>query len=442
MAAATSSLAAVPPTAFLTLVPPRAGDAPPVIASAVGAVAASGVFAAGGIAPKPLSKFRSCVDAVFADGLVKFDEVLKRTTKAVVKPFKFMLPEWGNFSPHPKAALQSGLRNAVYAVFDGGERNRIFAGIDPDLGGAVATIEEVFPGQKLPANQMKLRAEAVKASLRGAFGENPELFARVLEFAQGFIVETHSHIGSRPYNEDRMFIRKNLWGAFDGHGGTNTVETANRDFPKRFPDNLQKTGGNAYAALQLTAYDVAWSVAKNVDASEAAVVHVDDDFQLHALTIGDCVVQIYRKIGGEIKCIPIGVHFDWYTNQEATRAKAAGADVVQSNPVSPLPCNLVAPNAQLGVPNSRALGELLYQQFDGKPLVLSRPNISFFPALEPGDIILIMTDGYEHLPRARQRIVEIINAKPACGVAKAIVEESAAQPESDNSSVVSIEVCG
>lgn len=211
--------------------------------------------------------------------------------------------------------------------------------------------------------------------------------------------------GKRPKMEDVALYKKiengTLIGVFDGHGGIEVARYAARKFPSIFSKNLCK-GHDPYEAYNLTFRELQKNIIVNKKwnciGSTAAISFIDKKNRVFTATLGDSEINIYRKINGEWKSIPLSCVRDWTHLKDAKRAAKAlsNPEIVDKWTNSKVKPRF--PSSFFGVNVSRSLGDAKFSVWPisneevQHPAVIQKPKITL-NYLKKGDILMAACDG-------------------------------------------------
>lgn len=342
-------------------------------------------------------------------------ESAKRSVDPKNKPGS--LP-WRPSATTKEKAIEKMLKNARKAI-----EEHIKKG--DDRFGTYASVEEALPSIE---------------AIRNPTASTPLVLEHVEYATQG---------PTRPTMEDAHFYAENdqgiITGIFDGHGGKGVAEFANEKFEKDFLKTLNEVDGNVHHALEKLIHEIHEEVKENYyneklelqkyyefikelvnkecpnDSEElkekfvqalryehimkmrfisgaTAVISVIDKktHLIYTATLGDCEANIYRKINGELKSIPLSPVRDWSCEKEALRASIyTGRDEIAKDWLTQDPKRIRFPKKgdPLGDTNvSRAIGDIRFTGTDEKPGLIHKPKITV-NLWELEDTLILACDG-------------------------------------------------
>lgn len=209
--------------------------------------------------------------------------------------------------------------------------------------------------------------------------------------------------GPRAAMEDAHFFQEMeqgvIVGVLDGHGGGQVSKFASKEFQKRFSEVFSETQGNVRQTFELLIDEIHKKVAKhaawNNVGSTAVICYIDKQNHLiYTATLGDSEANIYRKMEGELKSIPLSCVRDWSSKKDAQRA-AVSLEIPQiatewPNAENPKRLRYPAPNYGLNV--SRSIGDFYYTGSEEMPGVIHKPKITV-NQLQAGDMLILACDG-------------------------------------------------
>lgn len=223
-------------------------------------------------------------------------------------------------------------------------------------------------------------------------------------------------IGLRDNMEDAHFTIKLpggiLTGIFDGHGGKEVADYANKRFQILFPRFLQgQYQGNVFKSFEATFSKIQAEIVKNQRFNEmgstAVISYIDKETNfVYTATAGDSEAHIYRQIDGDWKCIPLSCVRDWGSKRDEARAEKGTAGEYNPPVVEYWRTHTIlgrdrrittkAPSKKeyllYGNNVSRGFGD--HNNNIGRPIKVmqAKPKISVFP-VQPGDVLVLACDG-------------------------------------------------
>lgn len=339
-------------------------------------------------------------------------------------------------------SVATGLSGAPYAIRHYQQSNktgesklghRIICGLEfiPIVGGIIALIEciIVYITQKAPLiitpKTLKNTRKAIEehqlkdkvyATLEEALPSEEELTKKEKKPLQ-FSHAISENIGYRTKMEDARFYTENkqdlLTGIFDGHGGPEVSNYANEEFKNRFSQTLEEENGDVRKAFVNLIDKIHYEVAKKKEwndiGSTAVICFIDQKTHLiYTATLGDSEANIYRKVGTEMKSIPLSCVRDWSSKKDALRmSKAFGLPWIASQWPTEEPKGLRS-RIFIGVNVSRAIGDISETGKKEKPIVIHKPKITV-NKLKSKDILVLACDGLKDFLTPESKIVAIIN---------------------------------
>lgn len=223
-------------------------------------------------------------------------------------------------------------------------------------------------------------------------------------------------MGPRPTMEDaHVFYEFDLGvvtGIFDGHGGSEVSKYAAEAFKTRFPAMLKKTGGNIRQAFTNLINNIVTEVFEQEkwdnQGSTAVISYIDKKTNLiYTATLGDSEIAICRKIKKKRKLIPLSCVRDWTSPKDFQRlVNVHGSIKMSANPKT------LRSSIDWGVNVSRAVGDKLESEKNGKPLIIHKPKITV-NRLKKGDRLVIACDGLWDYVKGKEIVQLIENHKSA-----------------------------
>jgi len=270
----------------------------------------------------------------------------------------------------------------------------------------------------------------------------------------------HEDQGKRATMEDALFyleIKDDptdmiLTGILDGHGGNEVSEYARKWFEKKFLNELKKSQGNVHQTFEESLNIIQNEVIdlKLKSGCTAVICFIDKISNLiYTATLGDSEANLYRKIEGQLKSIPLSCVRDWGSKKDAARAaKALGDPTIATRwPQHINPKELRFPGAHdpvagavLSLNVARALGDISFAGTKEAPGVIQMPKITVFQ-LEAGDTLILACDGFKDYVSENEIIDQIAESQPSINLAKTLVDYAINKKESkDNVSVLIVSI--
>lgn len=230
--------------------------------------------------------------------------------------------------------------------------------------------------------------------------------------------------GPRKSMEDAHFFVKIdqgiLLGVFDGHAGDKAAKFASNYIQKNFSTELTNAQGNVHQAFESIFHNTQSMIMKTeeirINGSTAVVCFIQDKTNIaYTATIGDSEMNLYRKIEGKMRSIPLSVIRDWSDTKEATRAAIAMNRSLQEanhwvgHHDSKSLRLISADRDTLNV--SRAFGDKPFRNYSNNPGIIHKPKITAFP-IKPGDYLVETCDGLtDYVPE--NRIKDCVSSNPS-----------------------------
>lgn len=207
-----------------------------------------------------------------------------------------------------------------------------------------------------------------------------------------------SEQGPRATMEDKHLFKEavakkgffaSVW---DGHAGSDTAEYAAARLNNEFFDEIANTS-NVLNAIERLIHRIHRGAVKSRFFSGAAgvIFYADPQGRPFVATMADSKAEIWRKINGVWKCIPMSKAVSWSEPTEARRAAIA-----LDNPFVAVDWTKTKGKQQRykGLNVSRALGDPGHCGPDGTPAVIHKMEIASLPiSLKPDDRVLVACDG-------------------------------------------------
>ncbi len=255
--------------------------------------------------------------------------------------------------------------------------------------------------------------------------------------------------GIRTRMEDAHFFEEinqgAITGVFDGHGGMEVAAYACEKFKIKFPEALLKANGDIHAAFIQAINDTQVEIAQHREwdnqGSTAVLCFIDKQFhKIYTATLGDSEANIYRKINGKLKSIPLSCVRDWTSKKDSQRRLAAikkWPEALKS--YQPLISNFPKELRFFSLNVSRALGDVGRAGTAETPAVVHKPKITI-QQMQPGDVLILACDGLKDFADENE-IVEQIQKESVKKLADQIVDFALDEAFSrDNVTVVAIQV--
>lgn len=212
--------------------------------------------------------------------------------------------------------------------------------------------------------------------------------------------------------EDAHFFRTIpqgvLAGVFDGHGGIEIADYSCSEFRTNFSKFLRKNKNDVRNAFEDQFNTIHEAVKERIEwnkcGSTAVICFIQKDTNLiYTATLGDSEANIYRRINGRLKSIPLSCVRDWSSPKDAKRAAAALNDptIAVDWPKTEDPKSLRYPSVFQGVNISRSIGDVKYAV-----AVSHTPKITLNRIFK-GDILVLACDGLKDYVDERT-IIELI----------------------------------
>ncbi|MBM3208618.1 MAG: protein serine/threonine phosphatase 2C family protein [Chlamydiae bacterium] len=216
-----------------------------------------------------------------------------------------------------------------------------------------------------------------------------------------------------------------LASVFDGHGGSGVSKYVNKEFFHRFYPMLKQNDKNVHQTFEALFNQIHNEVladsSLNKMGTTATVCYIDKQTNIiYTASIGDSEANVYRRINGSLKSIPLSCVRDWSSVKDARRAALALNDplIEELWPFSNDAKKLRFPNAKFGVNVSRAIGDKVFTGSEDKPAVIHKPKITV-QKVQDNDILIIACDGLKDFASENQ-ILSVIGNKSIKDYAKAL----------------------
>ncbi len=255
--------------------------------------------------------------------------------------------------------------------------------------------------------------------------------------------------GSRPCMEDAHFFQEIsqgvVLGVCDGHGGKEVAEYASAAFCSRFSSSLQAHHGDARQAMISLIEEIHLEVCAKEEWNDcgtvAVICFVDLVHRLvYTATLGDCEANIYRKIEGQMRSIPLSCIRNWAHPKELARTGVVLEDgckgILWKNQAEAKRMYYVTPMGCLNV--SRSIGDAnRNKNVSGRSSAIShKPKVTAHHLL-PGDLLVLACDGLRDAI-SENEIVQIIETSSTDLVANRLMR-SAIEMGLDNVTVLAVQ---
>lgn len=273
--------------------------------------------------------------------------------------------------------------------------------------------------------------------------------------------------GVRPSMEDAKIAVELegglLAGVFDGHGGKEVAEFVSREFPRRFPFELEIADGNVHRAFERSFLMLQEQINSKEEfdnvGSTAGVSYIDIKHRIvYTATLGDSEAFICRKDSQEAhKLIPLSCVKSWASEKDIQRASMS----VDGEYIMPVALfwekfNVPAKNRRIeskskdlplvndmhGLNVSRAFGDRAKNKGRPSDAVITKPKITFCPVNE-GDIILWFCDGLTDYVLDKRKINTCIDqhcSEAASKISYYLTKLALDQKSQDNVTVLTVKV--
>lgn len=256
--------------------------------------------------------------------------------------------------------------------------------------------------------------------------------------------------GGRLTNLDTSFYSKDdqsiLAGVFDGHGeGADVANYVNQAFQGRFRKVLVDCEGNVHRAFEQLIHQIHEEVAKNKDwgrmGTTVLVCYIDIKLRrIYTATVGDSEANIYRKVNGKAKSIPLSCLRNWGCKKEALRVAIAlnRPEILEEWTKTKQPKYLRYPPMG-GLNLSRLIGDSSLLFMSEHPPIIHKPKITMRTFL-PGDIITLASDGVKDYSTEEELVKWIFAEEASDNYALEMVSRVISKGGKDNATVVAIQV--
>lgn len=314
---------------------------------------------------------------------------------------------------------------------------------------SIPQLNKLLKNSKKAIDQHRAKEQHVYAPsnkvLKGPWLQNTPL---------NFTISKAEAIGLRRTMEDATLDKKisagSLVGIFDGHGGAEVAKYAAKRFPGIFSKHLAHSHDPAHA------FDASFlEIQKNIErmpkwncmGSTAAICFIDKANCAFTATLGDSEVNVYRKIKGKWKSIPLSCVRDWTSPKDAKRAAIAlnSPEIAEKWPKCPTKPRFPFPTQGINV--SRSLGDVYLAKWPPAsiqntvqhPGVIQKAKITF-NQLQKGDILIAACDGLKDFVSEKEILAKIKACENMANLANELTKFALEDKKSqDNVSVLVLE---
>jgi serine/threonine protein phosphatase PrpC len=299
--------------------------------------------------------------------------------------------------------------------------------------------------------------------------ENISLTSESLKAPLKFSFSAHSHIGHREKMEDFFFHLEMpegvVAGVLDGHSGAEVAKFAAAAFKERFHEALKRAKYNVHDTFETLIDEVQTEILKKDEwkkmGSAVVISFLDKTTGLvYTATVGDCEANIYWKVNGTLKSIPLSVIMNWGREKEAIRNAYALSDLppesaIQSSQLLGFvkawlekakhakdPKKVRSFIGNNGLNTSRAIGDkdCLPEDPKSTKAIIHKPKITITKA-HPGDIVVLCSDGLKDSLEEKEIVQFIAQSNNFDALAQELVEKACKSPKnSDNITVIAIQL--
>lgn len=301
--------------------------------------------------------------------------------------------------------------------------------------------------KKMWKNSLKAIEEHQKKDPKAPYIRVEEIIFLENCFSLAFSFDFSEARGLRLTMEDAHFFKEIdqgvIMGVLDGHGGDVVARYASQVFQDRFSGTLNKMGNNVHQAFSCIIDEIHEEVEKhrewNEIGSTAVICFIDKNTnEIFTATLGDSEANIYRKINGKLKSIPLSCIRDWSSPKDAKRAANAlnNPKIAEIWPKEKNPKRLRFPYPY-GVNVSRAIGDVRFS-----PAVIHKPKITRYQVQE-GDTLILACDGLKDYV-LEEEIISLLEKEQNKGkIAQKLIQFALYEKNSfDNVTIVIIKVAG
>lgn len=259
--------------------------------------------------------------------------------------------------------------------------------------------------------------------------------------------------GPRDAMEDAHFYKEiaqgSITGVFDGHGGKDVAEFANKMFQEKFSEALAKNKGNVHQTFEELIHKIHEEVMTHHEwdkiGSTAVICFIDKNtHQIYTATLGDSEANIYRKVNEQLKSIPLSCVRDWSSVKDAKRASIAlnYPQIAEDWPKVKNPKHLrYFPICGINI--SRTIGDKRFTvgMFDQtKEGVIHKPKITV-NLLQPDDVLILACDGLKDYVQENEIVAKLAKSQPGENLAKSLVDYAIKNKNSkDNVTIVALKI--
>jgi serine/threonine protein phosphatase PrpC len=233
-------------------------------------------------------------------------------------------------------------------------------GVDPSL----------FPTLNLPAPTRPLKLQIFSKALQGSRNEMED-----------------AHF-------DCQLPEGHLMGIFDGHGEKGVIaRRAAQVFQTTFSKQFQTYAPDFKKLFKEICHSIQPTITHPIGGTTALVCYFNPNTHLlYISNLGDSKAKIFRKIEGQIHCLPVSLHRDWASPKDADRVKkifdTITFDAWIRNPAK----KRYFPSSKLGVNVSRSLGDKC-MEINGQTAISRSPRTTCIQ-LKENDIVIMGCDGF------------------------------------------------
>lgn len=252
--------------------------------------------------------------------------------------------------------------------------------------------------------------------------------------------------GQRKSMEDAHFCLPikggTLVGVLDGHGGKQVAEFVSKRFPAVFSQILDQSRGIVHEAFEDTFSYIQSEIIQRRDfdfiGSTAVICYLEKKTNyIYTATIGDSEANIYRRVGGIFKSIPLSCVRDWSSKRDKMRA----ALVVKGIENHWQRAGHTHKDRRVNHINvSRAFGDYSINASHPVDLVTAKPKLTVC-RMRPEDRLVLACDGLKDSVK-ENKIVEYIENTikyPSNEICKGLVD-LALESSKDNVTVVALKI--
>lgn len=336
----------------------------------------------------------------------------------------------------------------------------------PVLGGLTALleriaffVEETFSGykdfQKMVKNAEKSITEHTKKSPEQPYASVSDIRKRVPFCPLSLQWVAHGKQGNRS-----KFVREIdsglITGVFNGHDGPGVAKRANDLFQEKFQGKLVRHNYNIRKTFTEVINEIHEEIIADKDLdqmrSTAVICFIDKKTNLiYTATLGDCEANIYRKIDGQVKSIPLSCVRNWHSEKDIERLYNAvvefgngcerwwrsvfNKETFFESVRAKRPKGVRYPSFQGCINTSRAIGK-------APAAVSHKPKVTV-NQLQEEDTLVLVCDGLKDFVTEREIIEELTTyCGPGDSAAKQLVDYAVMEkrPDGLKGSVAEIEM--